>query len=171
MKKCIALLLCLLLTACGNPLVPGHTERVQQALGQPCSFTADFTCGTLQGTAEVTCQNGTLTAVLQKPETVAGLQFVLGEDSAAMSYGGITFELGENSLRQESAIMLLHRILSGQDALTVTEADGVLQASADCVLFGYIVTLTGEDLIPTQVSVPELETEIKISDYIPLSKL
>ncbi len=62
---------------------------------------------------------------------------------------------------------MLQRALAGADELTVTQHNGSVLATADCVLFHYTVALSEETGYPVSLSVPELSIEILISDYTP----
>ena len=167
-KYILYLLCCLLLVGCGRAGGASlSAAQIKKTLTADCSFTAEFTYGTVEGCAIVERSGEMLCITLTEPEVLTGLSFVLGPEGSQMHYGGTEIDLLDHTIHEEALAAVLQRALAGADELTVTQHNGSVLATADCVLFHYTVVLSDETGYPVSLSVPELSIEILISDYTP----
>lgn len=167
-KYILYLLCCLLLVGCGRAGGASlSAAQIKKTLTADCSFTAAFSYGAVEGCATVEKAGEVFSITLTEPEVLTGLAFVLGPEGSQMHYGGTEIDLHDHTIHEEALAAVLQRALAGADELTVTQHNGSVLATADCVLFHYTVALSEETGYPVSLSVPELSIEILISDYTP----
>ena len=169
MRKILPMILCLLLLGgCAKGGEPGITpEEIQAQLTADCCFTAAFTYENIEGCAEVEKAGSTLRIAMTDPEVLQGLQFVLGPEGSQMIYGDTVVDLRDHTIHEEALAAAVQRALAGADPLTVTRQNGSIRAVADCTFFHYEVTLAEDTGYPTGIAVPELNIEVRISEYAP----
>lgn len=168
MRKLLPMILCLLLVGCaGREPADITPEEITARLTADCRFTAAFRYDSVEGCAEVEKAGSTLRIAMTDPEVLQGLQFVLGPEGSQMIYGDTVVDLQDHTIHEEALAAVVQRALAGADPLTVTRQNGSIRAVADCTFFHYEVTLAEDTGYPTGIAVPELNIEVRISEYAP----